>query len=978
MKYEPRYYQREAVDACWSYIERNPGKNPCIVLPTGSGKSLTLSLLIRDAVQEWQGRVLLLSHVKELLTQSKDHIEAVAPDLAGAIGVYSAGLRRRDKDHPVIVAGIQSVHSKACELGRFDVIIVDEAHTIPDSGDGMYRSFLEEARIVNPAVVLVGLTATPYRMKTGYICGPDNLLNEICYEISVKKLIDEGFLCNLISKAGVVKADLSGVHVRGGEYVSEELEDAMDTDALVSAACREIVECTHNRRSNLVFASGVKHGGHIAQAIRGHGESVAEVYGETPGKERDEVLKDFKAGKIKHIVSVGVLTTGFDARNIDCISMLRPTMSPGLFYQMCIDSKTEILTRRGWLGIDEIEQGDHVAAANTSEEVPVLQWELPQEIINRSVAPGEKMVSIQSPTVDIRVTESHDMIVTGRKSDEGWKKELAIETAKRKGDYRIPAACEERTTGIALTDYELKFIGWFLTDGYYNPMNNAIYISQSTIQPHFKEVELMLVGCGFKYGKRLITAKTQFNESAPRYMFSISKGEPRGRDKHLSGWGRLEPYIDKNLSPALEQIDSRQLGVLLEAIHLGDGSKQLGQYWTRRSYHIASANKKFADRLQALCVRHGWRCNVSHSISMSGNILYNIHAKHEHFRAMGGSGQADRKSLVVSDAEPGERVWCVKVNSGAFIARRNGKAFITGNCGRGLRINDGKENCLILDFSSNILTHGPVDQIRVKPKKLGEPGQAPVKECPDCHGIIHAALTECPHCGHIFGREPNHEQEASFAAPVSGQNRTEVRQVYTVRYSKHVNRKEPEKPPTMRVEYQTGVGLAPDSVSEWICIEHEGWARQKAAAWWSMRSVVACPASVDAAVTLANAGALAPCEAVTVAIIAGEKWPKIVGYKLGARPEYSTPETGWATFEEVEAFEGKAEPAKAPEHPITLQLVTLFNGSTVQRRTAADLVGSPDTWLAGANGHFDAEGRWRAPKEEKPKRRPGDMEGLPW
>jgi DNA repair protein RadD len=625
VKYELRHYQRAAVDACWEYIEKQKGKNPCIVLPTGAGKSLVIATLIREAVTEWQGRVLLLSHVKELLTQTADHIKAVAPDLAGAIGIHSAGLRSRDKDHPVIVAGIQSVFKKACELGRFDIILVDEAHTIPDSGEGMYRTFLEESRIVNPEVRLIGLTATPYRMKTGYICGPDNLLNEICYEISVKQLIEEGFLCNLISKAGVVKADLSGVQVRGGEYVADSLEEAMDTDVLVQAACKEIVECTHNRRSNLIFASGVKHGGHIAQAIRGYGEGVSEVYGETPSKERDAVLAAFKRGEIKHIVSVGVLTTGFDARNIDCISLLRPTMSPGLYYQML---------------------------------------------------------------------------------------------------------------------------------------------------------------------------------------------------------------------------------------------------------------------------------------------------------------------------------------------------------GRGLRINDGKDNCLILDFASNVLTHGPIDMIKVKPKKLGEPGQAPVKECPDCHGIIHAALTECPHCGHLFGREPNHEHQASYAAPVSGQNRTEVRPVVSIHYSEHYKRSSSEdSPPTMRVEYVTSTGLLRESVSEWICIEHDGWARQKAASWWSQRSLAPCPASVDEAVALAKAGALATCEAITVSVIAGEKWPKIVGYKLGARPEYSTPETGWSTFEEAleeqRRTTGAYDDDKPEEHPRVLEVIELFGGSTVQIDSSKA-------------GHFDEEGRWVPPQAPKKLRALGDMNDLPW
>jgi hypothetical protein len=173
----------------------------------------------------------------------------------------------------------------------------------------------------------------------------------------------------------------------------------------------------------------------------------------------------------------------------------------------------------------------------------------------------------------------------------------------------------------------------------------------------------------------------------------------------------------------------------------------------------------------------------------------------------------------------------------------------------------------------------------------------------------------------------------------------------------------------MRVEYVTSTGLLRESVSEWICIEHDGWARQKAASWWSQRSLAPCPASVDEAVALAKAGALATCEAITVSVIAGEKWPKIVGYKLGARPEYSTPETGWSTFEEAleeqRRTTGAYDDDKPEEHPRVLEVIELFGGSTVQIDSSKA-------------GHFDEEGRWVPPQAPKKLRALGDMNDLPW
>src|SRR5262249_53483471 len=150
------------------------------------------------------------------------------------------GLRRRDTAHAVIVASIQSVYQRACELDAFDLILVDEAHLIPADGEGMYRSFLAEAKKVNPHLRVVGFTATPFRLKTGTICGPENILHAICYEVGVKELIVQGYLCPLITKNGINKPDTTRLHVREGEYVANEVEALMDQDSLVEAACGEI------------------------------------------------------------------------------------------------------------------------------------------------------------------------------------------------------------------------------------------------------------------------------------------------------------------------------------------------------------------------------------------------------------------------------------------------------------------------------------------------------------------------------------------------------------------------------------------------------------------------------------------------------------------------------------------------------------------------------------------------------------------
>jgi DNA repair protein RadD len=337
---ELRPYQHAAITAVYDYL-RDHDDNPCVVIPTAGGKTPVLATICKDAVTQWGGRVLVLAHVKELLQQAADKLQAICPQLQ--FGVYSAGLRRRDTEHPVIVAGIQSVYKRACELDAFDLIIVDEAHLIPPDGEGMYRQFLAEAKVVNPRVRTIGLTATPFRLKSGMICGPENILNAVCFEVGVRELIRDGYLCPLVTKAGRERANTDQLHVRAGEFVAEELEEAMDRDELVEAACAEIIEYTQDRHAVLIFASGVKHAQHIQRVLREiHHVECGFVCGATPDSERDELLARFRGDQpsglfkwdpLKYLVNVNVLTTGFDAPRIDCVALLRPTLSPGLFYQ---------------------------------------------------------------------------------------------------------------------------------------------------------------------------------------------------------------------------------------------------------------------------------------------------------------------------------------------------------------------------------------------------------------------------------------------------------------------------------------------------------------------------------------------------------------------------------------------------------------------------------------------------------------------
>jgi DNA repair protein RadD len=152
--------------------------------------------------------------------------------------------------------------------------------------------------------------------------------------------------------------------------------------------------------------------------------------------------------------------------------------------------------------------------------------------------------------------------------------------------------------------------------------------------------------------------------------------------------------------------------------------------------------------------------------------------------------------------------------------------------------------------------------------------------------VIAIAYRRCPDCGHEFPppeRKAKHEAQASQAGILSGQV-TET--IYTVKdtfYSVHLKRGAEETAPrTMRVDYTVGWY---DRKSEWICFEHTGYARRKAEAWWRRRSPDPVPVTAEEAVGLANAGALAKTQKITVRSVAGEPFERIVDYELGPMPE---------------------------------------------------------------------------------------------
>jgi DNA repair protein RadD len=305
--------------------------NALAVYPTGSGKSIIIAALIKDMIERFGGlRVLVVTHQKELIAQNYEKLVSIYPECEP--GIYSASLGKKQTANKVLFCGIQSVYNKAHLLGDFSLIIIDEVHLVSLSGTGMYRTFIKEMANICGKMPVIGLTASPYRMDCGYIYGgKDALFTEITHEVKIGALLELGHLCPLTTKQTSFTIDTSGVKKRGGDFIEADLETVVDP--VTEKALLDAIPRIEGRNTGIIFCVTVAHAHHVSDFLNEQGVSCGVISGKTPKKERDQLLSDLKNGVIRSLSSCNCLSVGVDVPNLDFIIMLRPTQSPGLYYQ---------------------------------------------------------------------------------------------------------------------------------------------------------------------------------------------------------------------------------------------------------------------------------------------------------------------------------------------------------------------------------------------------------------------------------------------------------------------------------------------------------------------------------------------------------------------------------------------------------------------------------------------------------------------
>ncbi|WP_139685781.1 DEAD/DEAH box helicase [Vibrio tasmaniensis] len=335
--YTLRPYQADSVKSVIHYFRKH--QTPAVlVLPTGAGKSLVIAELARLA----KGRVLVLAHVKELVEQNHEKYEGYG--LKGSI--FSAGLGRKETDQQVVFASVQSVVRNLDSFSnQFSLLVIDECHRVPDEKTSSYQKVITHLRENNSGIKVLGLTATPYRLGMGWLyqyhtrgqvrSEEPRFFRDCIFELPIRYLLDEGFLTPArMIDAPVLSYDFSQLKPAStGRYKESELDMVIEQSKRATPQIvDQIIHLAQDKLGIMVFAATVRHAQEILSLLPEGQSSI--VIGDTPTLERDQIINDFKERKIKFLVNVSVLTTGFDAPHVDLIAILRPTESISLYQQI--------------------------------------------------------------------------------------------------------------------------------------------------------------------------------------------------------------------------------------------------------------------------------------------------------------------------------------------------------------------------------------------------------------------------------------------------------------------------------------------------------------------------------------------------------------------------------------------------------------------------------------------------------------------
>ena len=337
MSYILRPYQQEAVEKTIAHF-RKTDNAAVIVLPTGAGKSLVIAELARIAKQ----KILVLAHVKELVEQNAEKYSSYGLQAS----IFSAGLKQKSLSHQVTFASVQSLSRNLSQLNEhYSLLIIDECHRVSDDENSQYLKIIKTLKENNPKLKVLGLTATPYRLGIGWIYhkhyhgfvrgSEASPFKQCIFELPLRYMIKNQFLTPPKEvDAALSHYDFSSLKSDSfGRFNQDDLNTLLkENTRATQSICSNILTLSETRKGVMVFAATVRH----AQEVLSYfpQQHSALITGDTPAQKRDEIIHSFKSKRLKYLINVSVLTTGFDAPHVDFIAILRPTESVSLYQQI--------------------------------------------------------------------------------------------------------------------------------------------------------------------------------------------------------------------------------------------------------------------------------------------------------------------------------------------------------------------------------------------------------------------------------------------------------------------------------------------------------------------------------------------------------------------------------------------------------------------------------------------------------------------
>lgn len=325
MAFEPRLYQKDAISLAVDFFHSCSDDNGIEVLPTGSGKSVVIANIAKNLT----GKTAVFQPSKEILEQNY----AKFCSYGFRAGIYSASAGMKHIDD-ITFATIGSVANKHHLFSKFKNFIIDECHCV-NANDGMYADFINS----NPQAKVLGLTATPYRLTSTFegamlewiTTTSPRVFSKVLYHIDNKVLFDSGHLAPLdYYDINVIDRSMLVVNKMGIDFTADSLKflyRKIDFEKVTAKWANYILS---KRNNCLVFCSLLEEAYKVSKLVP---YSVV-LTGETPVEERERILAAFKANKIRCVINVGVLTTGFDYPSLEAVLIARSTMSLALYYQI--------------------------------------------------------------------------------------------------------------------------------------------------------------------------------------------------------------------------------------------------------------------------------------------------------------------------------------------------------------------------------------------------------------------------------------------------------------------------------------------------------------------------------------------------------------------------------------------------------------------------------------------------------------------